>query len=182
MPFRGAGAVVDSPEHPGVGTAVGPAPTGLCWGEDIGGGGRVGDVGELGENWAGKCLGEKNIGVQLLLQDHAGGGLTAGGVWCRARACEGIKDMQVQERGGCSVPLVTWADQECGPVSLSPPAISQLSPAISSTGCSAQVMGEVHCKAISILLLGSGPGSGQWPPCLPLSWPRPWQTLEWGCL
>jgi len=46
--------------------------------------GRAGE--ELG--WVGKCLGEKNTSVELVLHERAGGAFTPGALCCRTRARE----------------------------------------------------------------------------------------------
>lgn len=64
--------------------------------------------------------------------------------------------MQVQERGGLSVPLVSWMDWEGGPGPLSPPPHQPfLALAVHP------VYAKSGCEAISILRLSSVPAMGK---------------------
>jgi len=83
-----------------MGTAVGPAQTGLCWGEDNGSGKKAGEVGEFGGNWAG--LGstwERKPSVYNSCCVTMQGEDSQQGV-CSAEPglMEGLEDMRVQEK------------------------------------------------------------------------------------
>ena len=84
------------------------------------------------------------------------------------RLLEGSRDMQLQERGGRSVPLVAWTHQQGAPGHSSPP--QPLPSHISSTGPSSQFMG-------GFALWPSPSSCWSWCPCQGKSQPCPASLL-----